>query len=83
MENYNVYNEIAELQAKGVICYLIDAAHVSTEKQLRGAGVDMEQIYISQPDTQEQVEELAAAFDRADVGAAIFILEVGRYVGVG
>lgn len=49
----------AEVQKRGGIAAFIDAEHALDPKYAAGIGVDIDELYISQPDTGEQALEIA------------------------
>jgi len=56
---------IAEVQRKGGIAAFIDAEHALDPVYAKNLGVDIENLYLSQPDTGEQGLEIAEAFVRS------------------
>lgn len=50
---------IAEAQKKGGVCAIIDAEHAFDSSYAKKLGVDMDKLYISQPDYGEQALEIA------------------------
>lgn len=69
----------AEVQKRGGIAAFIDAEHALDPKYAAGIGVDIDELYISQPDTGEQALEIAEMLVRSgaidiiiiDSGAAL------------
>lgn len=64
---------IAEAQKKGGICAIIDAEHAFDSSYAQKLGVDVDNLYISQPDYGEQALEIA---DRLILSGAIDVLVV-------
>ncbi|MCU7693735.1 recombinase RecA [Haoranjiania flava] len=64
---------IAEAQKKGGICAMIDAEHAFDATYAQKLGVDVENLYISQPDYGEQALEIA---DRLILSGAIDVLVI-------
>ncbi len=64
---------IAEAQKKGGICAMIDAEHAFDSSYAQKLGVDVDNLYISQPDYGEQALEIA---DRLILSGAIDVLVV-------
>ena len=64
---------IAEAQKKGGICAMIDAEHAFDSTYAQKLGVDVDNLYISQPDYGEQALEIA---DRLILSGAIDVLVV-------
>lgn len=64
---------IAEAQKKGGICAMIDAEHAFDAGYAQKLGVDVENLYISQPDYGEQALEIA---DRLILSGAIDVLVI-------
>ncbi len=64
---------IAEAQKKGGICAIIDAEHAFDRFYAAALGVDVDALYISQPDNGEQALEIAEQLIRS---AAIDVLVV-------
>ena len=56
---------IAEVQKNGGICAFIDAEHALDPEYAKKLGVDIDNLYISQPDTGEQALEITEAFVRS------------------
>src|SRR5699024_5907431 len=56
---------IAEVQRQGGIAAFIDAEHALDPVYAKNLGVDIEYLYLSQPDHGEQGLEIAAAFGRS------------------
>lgn len=56
---------IAEVQKSGGICAFIDAEHALDPEYAKNLGVDIDNLYISQPDTGEQALEITEAFVRS------------------
>ena len=60
-----VLHIIAEAQKKGGICAFIDAEHALDPIYAKRIGVDVDNLYISQPDTGEQALEIAEKLIRS------------------
>lgn len=60
-----VLHTIAEAQKKGGICAFIDAEHALDVSYAKKIGVDIDNLYISQPDTGEQALEIAEKLIRS------------------
>ena len=60
-----VYHIIAEAQRAGGIAAFIDAEHALDPEYAAKCGVDIENLYVSQPDTGEQALEIAEALVRS------------------
>lgn len=56
---------IAEMQKSGGVCGFIDAEHAMDPVYARNVGVDIDNLYISQPDNGEQALEIAEALARS------------------
>ncbi len=56
---------IAESQRMGGVCGFVDVEHALDPSYARKIGVDIENLYISQPDTGEQALEIAEALVRS------------------
>jgi recombination protein RecA len=56
---------IAEAQKKGGICAFIDAEHALDPKYAQALGVDIDNLYVSQPDNGEQALEIADTLIRS------------------
>lgn len=56
---------VAEAQAKGGLCAYIDAEHAMDPVYARAIGVNVDDLYISQPDTGEQALEIADTLIRS------------------
>ncbi len=60
-----VQHAIAEAQRQGGVAAFIDAEHVFDYEYAKKCGVQVEELYISQPDTGEQALEIAEALVRS------------------
>ena len=60
-----VQHIIAEAQKQGGVAAFIDAEHVLDYEYAKKCGVNVEDLYISQPDTGEQALEIAEALVRS------------------
>ncbi len=56
---------IAQAQKKGGLCAFIDTEHAFDPSYARDLGVELENLYISQPDTGEQALEIAEILTRS------------------
>jgi recombination protein RecA len=71
---------IAEVQKKGGIAAFIDAEHALDPKYANGIGVDINELYISQPDTGEQALEIAEIMVRSNAVDIVVIDSVAALV---
>jgi len=71
---------IAEAQAQGGICAFIDMEHALDPGYAARCGVDVENLYISQPDTGEQALEIAEALIRSGTMDVVVIDSVAALV---
>jgi recombination protein RecA len=60
-----VQHVIAEAQRNGGVAALVDAEHALDPTYAKSCGVDVEELFISQPDTGEQALEIAEALVRS------------------
>src|SRR2546425_7816310 len=60
-----VQHVIAEAQRRGGTCAIIDAEHALDPSYARQVGVDVDNLFISQPDSAEQALEIAEALVRS------------------
>jgi len=73
---------IAQAQREGGVAVFIDAEHALDPKYARNLGVDVENLYISQPDYGEQALEIAeslinsGAVDVIVIDSVIFINQI-------
>lgn len=58
---------IAEVQKQGKVAVFIDAEHALDPQYAKSIGVDIDELYISQPDTGEQALEIAETMVRSNV----------------
>lgn len=70
----------AEIQKRGGIAAFIDAEHALDPKYAAGIGVDIDALYISQPDTGEQALEIAEMLVRSGVIDIVIIDSVAALV---
>lgn len=56
---------VAEVQKRGGIAAFVDAEHALDPKYAKNIGVDIDELYISQPDTGEQALEIAEIMVRS------------------
>jgi len=71
---------IAEAQKQGGICAFIDMEHALDPAYASRCGVDVENLYISQPDTGEQALEIAEALIRSGTMDVVVIDSVAALV---
>ena len=69
-----------EVQKRGGIAAFIDAEHALDPKYAAGIGVDIDELYISQPDTGEQALEIAEMLVRSGAIDIIIIDSVAALV---
>lgn len=70
----------AEIQKRGGIAVFIDAEHALDPKYAKNIGVDIDELYISQPDTGEQALEIAEILVRSGAVEIIVIDSVAALV---
>src|ERR687892_2261297 len=75
-----VYHIIAEAQRAGGIAAFIDAEHALDPEYAKKCGVDIENLYVSQPDTGEQALEIAEALVRSGAIDVIAVDSVAALV---
>ncbi len=71
---------IAEAQRRGGICAFIDAEHALDPVYAKNIGVDIDNLYISQPDNGEQALEIAEMLIRSGAVDALVIDSVAALV---
>jgi recombination protein RecA len=71
---------IAEAQKKGGICGFIDVEHAMDPVYARKIGVDIDNLYISQPDTGEQALEITEALVRSGAMDVVVVDSVAALV---
>jgi len=71
---------IAEAQKRGGICAFVDMEHAMDPSYASKCGVDVENLYISQPDTGEQALEIADALIRSGTMDIVVIDSVAALV---
>ncbi len=71
---------IAEAQRLGGICAFVDVEHALDPAYARKIGVDVDSLYISQPDTGEQALEIAEALVRSGAVDVIVVDSVAALV---
>ncbi|MCJ7550490.1 MAG: recombinase RecA, partial [Anaerolineae bacterium] len=71
---------VAEVQKRGGVAAFIDMEHAVDPSYAAGCGVDVESLYISQPDTGEQALEIAEALVRSGAVDVIVIDSVAALV---
>lgn len=71
---------IAEAQARGGICAFIDMEHALDPLYARRCGVDVNNLYVSQPDTGEQALEIAEALIRSGTMDVVVVDSVAALV---
>ncbi|MBI2862245.1 MAG: recombinase RecA [Chloroflexi bacterium] len=75
-----VQHIIAEAQKQGGVAAFIDAEHVLDPDYARRCGVNVDELYISQPDTGEQALEIAEALVRSNAVDVVAIDSVAALV---
>jgi recombination protein RecA len=71
---------IAEAQARGGICAFIDMEHALDPLYAQRCGVDVNNLYVSQPDTGEQALEIAEALIRSGTMDIVVVDSVAALV---
>ena len=71
---------IAEAQKQGGICGFVDVEHALDPVYAAKIGVDVNNLYISQPDTGEQALEIAEALVRSNAMAVVVVDSVAALV---
>jgi recombination protein RecA len=71
---------IAEAQKRGGICAFIDMEHALDPRYAARCGVDVDNLYISQPDTGEQALEIAEALIRSGTMDVVVVDSVAALV---
>jgi recombination protein RecA len=71
---------IAEAQTRGGLCAFVDMEHALDPHYAARCGVDVENLYISQPDTGEQALEIAEALIRSGTMDVVVIDSVAALV---
>ncbi|MEZ4868916.1 MAG: recombinase RecA [Caldilineaceae bacterium] len=71
---------IAEAQKRGGICGFIDVEHALDPSYARKIGVDVDNLYVSQPDTGEQALEIADALIRSGAMDVVIVDSVAALV---
>ncbi len=71
---------IAESQRQGGVCGFVDVEHALDPSYARKIGVDVEDLYISQPDTGEQALEIAEALVRSGAMDVVVVDSVAALV---
>ncbi len=74
------YHIMAEAQKMGGVAAFIDMEHALDPAYARMCGVDVDNLYISQPDTGEQALEIAEALIRSGAVAVVVIDSVAALV---
>ncbi len=75
-----VQHIIAEAQRTGAVCAIIDAEHALDAEYARKIGVDIDNLFISQPDSGEQALEIAEALVRSAAFDVVAIDSVAALV---
>src|SRR5437899_9362472 len=75
-----VQHVIAEAQRTGGVCAIIDAEHALDPQYARQLGVDVDNLFISQPDSAEQALEIAEALVRSAAFDVVAIDSVAALV---
>jgi recombination protein RecA len=71
---------VAEAQARGGLCAYVDMEHALDPAYAARCGVDVDNLYIAQPDTGEQALEIAEALVRSGAIDAVVIDSVAALV---
>ncbi|GAB4463846.1 MAG: recombinase RecA [Anaerolineae bacterium] len=71
---------VAEAQARGGICAFVDMEHALDPEYAANLGVDIENLYVSQPDTGEQALEIAEALVRSGAVDVVVVDSVAALV---
>ena len=71
---------IAEAQRKGGVCGFVDVEHALDPAYARTIGVDVDNLYISQPDTGEQALEITEALIRSGAMDVVVVDSVAALV---
>ena len=71
---------IAEAQHKGGVCGFVDVEHALDPAYARKIGVDVDNLYISQPDTGEQALEITEALVRSGAMDVVVVDSVAALV---
>jgi len=71
---------VAEAQKRGGICAFIDMEHALDPRYAAQCGVDIDNLYVSQPDTGEQALEIADALIRSGTMDVVVIDSVAALV---
>lgn len=71
---------VAEIQKRGGIAAFIDAEHALDPRYAKNLGVDIDNLYISQPDTGEQALEIAEMMVRSGAVEIVVIDSVAALV---
>ena len=67
---------IAEVQKRGGIAGFIDAEHALDPVYAKNIGVDIDELYISQPDSGDQALDISETMVRCDAIAIIVVVSV-------
>ena len=71
---------IAQAQKQGGICGFVDVEHALDPSYAAKIGVDVDNLYVSQPDTGEQALEIAEALVRSNAMAVVVVDSVAALV---
>jgi recombination protein RecA len=71
---------IAEAQKRGGVCAFIDMEHALDPRYAANCGVDVDNLYVSQPDTGEQALEIAEALIRSGTMDVVVVDSVAALV---
>ena len=71
---------VAEAQKKGGICAFVDAEHALDPAYAKKLGVNIDELYIAQPDTGEQALEIAEALVRSGALDVVVVDSVAALV---
>jgi recombination protein RecA len=71
---------IAEAQKRGGVCAFVDMEHALDPRYAAQCGVDVDNLYVSQPDTGEQALEIAEALIRSGTMDVVVVDSVAALV---
>ena len=71
---------IAEAQKAGALCGFVDVEHALDPEYARRIGVDVDNLWVSQPDTGEQAQEVAESLVRSGTMAVVVVDSVAALV---
>jgi recombination protein RecA len=70
----DIFAKLKKIQERGGVCALVDGTHLVDAMELKEHGIDIDELYISQPDTPDQADEIAETLQRS--GAIDYVLRV-------